>query len=220
MLLNDFVRTKSLSDTLFGILTNALSMEAALPAIHEHREADLSRDQRRAIAALLDSVWPREHETLDELIDVFFGAAHRNQPEGRSATQVGLRRFVVWEGNRAVAHAKTFQRTIFTDLGPIDVMALAGVCVAPTHRGSGLGVAISRKALAQVDWGDFSVSLFQTLVPGFYEKQGARVVHNPFINSKNKQDPDASPWADAHVMIYPRHYPWPDGVIDLNGSGY
>ena len=99
-------------------------------------------------------------------------------------------------------------------------MALSGVCVATTHRGRGLGEAVSRKALDRVDRGDFSLSLFQTPVPAFYARMGARKVDNRFVNSTHAPDPEAYPWIAEHVMIYPKHYPWPDGVIDINGPSY
>ena len=76
------------------------------------------------------------------------------------------------------------------------------------------------EAMQRVDQGEFPVSLFQTPKPGFYEKLGARKVNNRFVNSKNEQDPEADPWPAEHVMIYPTPYPWPEGVIDLNGPGY
>ena len=188
--------------------------------IHAHRDTELSREQVRAVVSLLKSIWPGEDKTLDEMIDAFFKATQRRQKEHRSDQGAGPLRFVIWQDNQAIAHANTFERTIVTAMGSMSVMALSGVCVALAHRGKGLGAAISRKAFERVDQGDFPVSLFQTPAPGFYEKMGARNVNNPFVNSRNTQDPDASPWHDVQVMIYPKQYRWPDGVVDLNGSGY
>ena len=191
-----------------------------MSTIHTYQYAELSSAQVRAVVTLLDSIWPSEGRTLDALTDTFFEAEQKRQQEHRSDQGAAPLRFVIWENKQAIAHATTFTRTIFAAEGPLGVMALAGVCVASTHRGKGLGAAISRKAFERVDQGIYPVSLFQTPVPGFYEKLGARRVNNTFVNSRNKQNPTASPWQDVFVMIYPKHYPWPEGVIDLNGSGY
>ena len=52
------------------------------------------------------------------------------------------------------------------------------------------------------------------------EKLGARCVSNRFVNSTNTEAPEANPWWDEHVMIFPDTYDWPDGTIDLPGPGY
>ena len=64
------------------------------------------------------------------------------------------------------------------------------------------------------------VVLFQTGVPEFYEKLGARCVSNRFVNSTNSAAPEANQWWNEHVMIYPNSFDWPDGTIDLLGPGY
>jgi predicted N-acetyltransferase YhbS len=128
--------------------------------------------------------------------------------------------FVVWDGGQAIAHARTFPRTIRSRSGDITLMGLAGVCVMPERRGEGLGRDVVRKAFERVDRGDFPVSLFQTTVPDFYTGLGAKAIANRFVNSRNTDDPEANPWWDPHIMIYPADAVWPDGTIDLNGSGY
>jgi GNAT superfamily N-acetyltransferase len=107
-----------------------------------------------------------------------------------------------------------------TEAGELPVMALSGVCVAEPFRGLGIGAALVRSAFERVDQGEFPVSLFQTTVPDFYRKLGAVAVDNVFRNSRNEADPEASPWGDEEIMIYPRHFDWPKGIIDLNGPGY
>ena len=79
---------------------------------------------------------------------------------------------------------------------------------------------IARSAFERVDSQLFPISLFQTGVPNFYLKLGARVIDNRFVNSKNKAAPNENPWWDTSVMIYPSSYEWTEGTIDLNGSGY
>ena len=188
--------------------------------IHEHRDSHLSRAQVRAIVSLTNSIWPNKTKTLDDLTDAILHAAQAHRRDPPIDPEVTPLRFVIWEDDRAIAHAKTFKRTIITPDGPLPVMALGGVCVAATHRGRGLGAAISRKAFERVQQGTFPLALFQTTVPAFYDRLGARTVDNRFVNSRNRQDPLASPWQDVSVMIYPNHYPWPGGMIDLNGPGY
>lgn len=132
--------------------------------------------------------------------------------------------FVVWDGNVALANAIVFKRTIATARGLLDVMALAAVCSSPARRGEGLGALVVSEAFKEVDSGRYPVSLFQTGVPGFYEKLGARAVDNVFVNSlyapSDRHGAPNAPWWEPHVMIYPAAYDWPEGKIDLLGAGY
>ncbi len=89
----------------------------------------------------------------------------------------------------------------------------------PSLQGQGLGKAVVQAALAPIDDGEFAVALFQTPVPGFYERLGARRVENVWVNSQSEQ-PTIYPWYDEFVMIYPVTYPWPAGTIDLNGPAF
>ena len=57
-------------------------------------------------------------------------------------------------------------------------------------------------------------------MPEFYARLGARIVDNRFVNSTHVEDPEAYPWLADDVMIYPKHHPWPAGVIDINGPSY
>ncbi len=143
-------------------------------------------------------------------------AAQNDTPE----TITG-RRFVIWEGDSIVAHARTFVRVVNAADAKIPVLALATVCSDPGQRGKGLGALITRKALElvqQVGWPD--VSLFQTTVPGFYEKLNCRIVGNRFVNRLNIENAEANPWRNDTVMVYPAEFSWPDGLIDLNGPDY
>ncbi len=149
-----------------------------MSTIYEYQDTDLSGEQVRAVVSLLNAVWPRPEKTVEDRIEAFVDAMQAPEREG-----IGHLRFVIWEGTQAIAHARTFERIAHTAAGPIAVMALSGVCVASTHRGQGLGAAMTRKAFERVDRGVFPVSLFQTLDPAFYEKLGARLVQNRFVNS-------------------------------------
>lgn len=189
-----------------------------LPPVQRLRIATMSPAQLRAVWELWHRVFPRPGVTLEQRLTQFLGS---------SLGSVG-ELFVVWEGATPVATACTFPREIRTPRGPLTVLALAGVCSVPERRGDGLGRAITRAAFADVDSGRYPVSLFQTNVPDFYAKLGARVVTNPFVNSRfDPNDPAQAgrgtreqPWWSTHAVIYPATYAWPDGEIDLQGLGY
>ncbi|MCL2701710.1 MAG: GNAT family N-acetyltransferase [Phycisphaerae bacterium] len=132
--------------------------------------------------------------------------------------------FLLRRDGQVVATSRFLPRRIYTQQGPLDVLALAGVKTHPEFRGLGLGSAVVRAALSHVDRGAFPVSLFQTGVPEFYEKLTCRHVTNPFTN-RLAADPaktpwSESPWWEAHAMIYPAAYPWPEGPIDLCGPAW
>ena len=182
--------------------------------LSEHTEKELTESQVWSIVTLDQSVWPSKDKTVDEIAAECMELARVD-----SAADSNSKRFVLWEDDQAVAHALTFEREIFTTGGSLKQMALAAVCVAESRRGEGLGARVTRKAFEQVDNGVWPVSVFQTPVPGFYEKLGGRIVDNEFVNSKNEEDPQTNPWWEA-VMIYPADFPWPVGQIDLNGGGY
>lgn len=182
-------------------------------SISRQRIADLSRRRTRAICQLYDRVWPQPGPTLAERCALLREAWN----------QSGREVFGVWAGDQPRALAMIFPRVVTTAVGRLRVLALAGVCSAPELRGGGLGAAVVRAAFAEVDEGRETVSLFQTSVPGFYAKLGARSVGNVFMNPQHRQGDKGSaaqPWWDSHVMIYPAAYRWPEGVVDLGGAGY
>lgn len=188
--------------------------------VWEYLDSDLTDGQIWAIARLMNEVWPSESRTLAEIVEAWRAEIGERKGGAVEDAQKQYARFVIWEGEKAIAHASTFPRQIYTPQGAITVMGLGGVCVDANRRGEGLGAAVMRPAFERVDRGLFPLSLYQTGVPGFYEKLGAKLVYNQFINSKNSDDPQKNPWWDTHVMIYPAHYEWADGTIDLNGFGY
>lgn len=59
--------------------------------------------------------------------------------------------------------------------------------------------------------------LFETAIPAFYEKLGARqLAKDLVINSTG----DGVAFEDDFVMVFPESRPWPKGTIDLRGPGY
>ena len=180
--------------------------------VSKHVDWELTEDQALAIVTLVNGIWPSEDKTIQEMVLDLLTRSPKIDCDSV--------RYVIWDGDQAVVHARTFARRILTPEGAIEEMALAGVCVHPNCRGGGLGAMIARSAFERVDNQLFPISLFQTGVPDFYLKLGARVIDNRFVNSKNKAAPNENPWWDTHVMIYPSSYGWTEGTIDLNGPGY
>ena len=187
--------------------------------ITAHHDTDLSREEIVAVVSLVYSFWPSKDKTIAELVEAFPSISKQYRASYPQIRHPSLR-YVVWDKDKAVGHALTFERPVITSAGEIPVMALSGVCVLPAYRGRGLGAEIVRRTFARIHGGEFDVSLFQTTIPAFYEKLGATLVTNRFVNSRNENHPDANPWHDERVMMYPRGYSWPQGPIDLNGPGY
>ncbi len=179
-------------------------------------ENELTRPTAAEIVDLMNSVWPSPEKTAAELIRQTMEAAQKADDSVESQKT----RYIVWDGGRVVAHARTFVRSIAFEGGQLDVLALANVCTAHDCRGLGLGKAVVSRALKKREQLGLSVCLFQTGVVGFYKKFGGRQVDNRFINSRNREDPQSNPWWDEAVMIVPAGAKWPDGTIDLGGDGY
>lgn len=180
-----------------------------------HRDADLSPPEIEAIVRLVAGVWPSKDKTFADRLRQFTSWVKENRRTGLEVVSL-----VVWDGKHAIAHARTFPRKIHTQSGALTIMGLAGVCVSPGRRREGLGKSVVMKAFERVDNGAFVVSLFQTGVPDFYRKLGARLVANQFVNRLNSENPNANPWWDPNIMIYPADARWPAGIIDLNGPAY
>lgn len=183
--------------------------------IQEIADSDLTEPIALQIATLAKRSF-ESSRTLEERLDEMMNVKDRDDPEF-----VTGRRYLKWHGEQLVAHARTFIRKVFVEEQLIQVLALATVCSDPDLRGKGLGAEVTRAAfqlVGQTDWP--GVSLFQTPVPKFYEKLNSRTVDNRFVNRLNEKDPDANPWRDDIIMIYPSEYEWPAGIVNLNGPDY
>ncbi len=174
--------------------------------------AELSHARLREICELTSSIWPPKGEwpSLETLVERYVGDR-----------TLSLRRAVmVFDKERLVGHAHVFDREIIAGSRPVNNLALGGVCVRPEYRGKGAGALAVRGAFELIDDGRFACSVFQTRVPGFYEKLGCREVGNVFVNLRSAEKPHERPWWDPHVMVYPADFGLGDGVIDLNGPAY
>lgn len=185
-------------------------------------------DNHEVESVLESQVAPADREALKQLSQVVYPPellATIHVPESKPEPEIDWpvaqwpRRFLVRDGERIIATSCFLPRRIHTAQGPLDVLALASVKTHPDVRGRGLGRAVVQAALAYVDSGVFGVSLFQTGVPDFYRKLGCRLVNNRFTNSRGA-DPQAVPWWENNIMIYPASYSWPQGDIDLAGPAW
>jgi len=198
---------------------DAYDIRSNVPSVTHHQANQLSREQIASISHLIALSFPDPARTLHDRIAKC----------ERVCSDRSLEVFAIWEGGGVLAHAAVFPREIATEDGPFRVQALAAVCTHPGHRGEGWGRAVVAAAFAQVDAGLYPLSLFQTGVPAFYAKLGARTVHNPFVDSRYEPPAEGdrarhgtrdAPWWNPHVMIYPAAFAWPEGTIDLLGPGY
>lgn len=169
--------------------------------------ADLTAIQLREIFTLKQQVWPKGAPDINGAIKRFLDS---ERPEIE-------RHVLVIEEGALRGYAKFSTRFVTIGSKIVHNMALASVCVDPNYRGAGVGSRMVRNAFGHVDNGTFDCSFFQTGVPGFYEKLGARRVVNRFYNSLNG---DENPWWDPYVMLYPASYPLSGEPIDLMGKGY
>ena len=182
--------------------------------LHTYPPEELTPDQRRALFDLFWHIWPGK--------EPYEVAKTKFDPLGQQKWEASLdyHRFMIWDGDKAVAQAGFFARQIITTEGPILIGALSGVCTHEDYRKRGYGQKIVQAAFGLVDEGIFPVALFMTAVEPFYERLGARVVKNEWINTRNLAQPNEDPWPEEEKMIYPANYPWPEGQIDLNGPAY
>lgn len=178
------------------------------------RPGELSGADRRRCETLSAAVWPRHTQRSNRPEFASAPPPQEHWPEPQRP-----RVFLVRRDGVIVAKARMLPRRIATETGSLVVGALAGVLCDPDHRGRGYGTAVVRAAFGRIDDGAFDCAFFQTAVPGFYEKLGARRVHNRLVNSRATH-PHARPFWEDFAMVYPADFPWPDGTIDTLGPGW
>jgi len=127
---------------------------------------------------------------------------------------------LVYEGDELVAQSESFPRTILTDEGAVEILALAGVLSHPDYRGRGLGRRVIEPVFGRIDSGEFPFCFFQTPVPEFYDYLGCVSVEDTFFNGHLKSRREEALFWEDHVMVYPSDRPWFKGPIDLNGPAY
>lgn len=182
------------------------------------RLTEIREDVALAAGTLLDKVWPKPDRGPVERAEQL----KRYGQDYSGPEDEGPISHLIWDDKQVIAHALTFCRRVKTSGGEIPVLALAMVGSDPTYRGQGLGAAVANAALARVDGRTFPFCVFQTsfAVQPFYERLGAALVENRIYNSLSESDPKANPFWHDVVMRYPAEGDWPEGDIDLVGSGY
>ena len=171
----------------------------------------VSPDLRREIVVLQNLVWPSKEQSLEQRIEK---ALAETTPNTDVKSQVIWH--VVRDGSRLLAICQSFRRVVATEAGQrFPVLAIASVVAHPEFRGRGHAKAAVRTAWTRLS-PEFPASFFQTGVPGFYERIGARRVSNRIYDSTGA---DCAFW-EPHAMIYPANAPWPHEAIDLLGRGW
>jgi hypothetical protein len=171
-------------------------------------QGNISHSDKISIVELVRSIWPSkdgvEHSPEEE-IELFFA----NRPEEHH---------IILKCNHILCgYARVFLREIMIGDNVYRNCALACVCVNESHRMNGYGHRIVRRAFELVDMKHYDCSLFQTGVPEFYQKLGARVINNTCVNSL---DDNSNPWWDKFIMIYPSFVETENCIIDIKGKGY
>ncbi len=179
-------------------------------------------EQLRDFWELWNRIWPnKEGKDAATLAQAYWESAIAS---GEGAAEGLVFHWAEVHG-QLIALARSFQREIrFEASGrSCPVLALAGVCCAPERRASGWGRTVVEDAFQRMreEPERFALCLFQTGVPGFYEKLGCRVVANDFVNRRAEPDANPWPWWDDWVMIHPADaIEWEDGRVDMQGPGY
>ena len=170
----------------------------------------VSPELRREIATLTRLVWPST-QTLDQQIE---NRCREDERDCDAMSQV--RWHLVHDEGKLVAMSRTFRRVVATESGQhFPVLALANVCVHPEFRGRSHGRQAVQMAWARLS-AELPLSFYQSGVPAFYERLGARLVPNRIYDSTGA---DCAFW-EPHAMIYPANASWPGEAIDLLGRGW
>lgn len=167
---------------------------------------------KRACASIWEQVWPSaDGPDMDTRLQ---------RIEDSSSRTSELRWHLLFDDEEVVATARTFRHAVGFGEDPRtataqSVIALASVCTDPARRGEGLGEAVALEALARAS--EDVPALFQTGVPEFYEKLGARRITNPISTSLE----GARGFHEPEAMIFPADAPWDDDApIDLRIAGW
>jgi predicted N-acetyltransferase YhbS len=166
----------------------------------------LSPEEIEAILATRHLVWPEAGMTLHSYLE---------KRKIRPQQQV----YLIREEGHVVAHAETFERILLSEERSLMVGCLSSVFVAPDRQQHGLGRKLMQRVFDDTRRSEWVALLWQTTVPDFYLRLGAVLVQNHFIN-RSSSTPEANPWEEEHVMIYPNRGVWPQGIIDLNGRAF
>lgn len=184
----------------------------------------LSWELSLAAATMINAVWPKDDVSLEDYARIL----RNERPHPYVQDVPEAKRIVFWEEEagsvRVLAHAYSFARvvTCLANSQSYRLLALASVCVSPEARGRGLGRDAVQEVFKRVSTEDFHGSLFQTGIPAFYEKLGAKQVRHEWINTVPVASERYAKWWEPAIMIWPATAAWPhDGTtLDLNGPAF
>ncbi len=176
------------------------------------KRKELCLADARAVSHLTMLTWPGATDSLDQRAESLLQRSAR-APEDELV-------FLVEHDGSAYATAMIITRQIQIENNSMQVLGLAGVCSHPDVRGKGFGRLVIEAAFKTVKESG-GILLFQCneTVRPLYEKLGAVVVHNRFMNS-HADAPNENPLWDPFAMIYPADITWPAGVVDLCGRAW
>ena len=167
---------------------------------------DLDEATTNLCISLWHLIWPNDTNTLER--------AKRMSSEAKFLHSHHVHLLI--EKGSLLTLARSFRQRILLGGNEMDILAIAGVCTHPSQRGLGLGKLVVQEAWKQLKSTD-DLSLFQTEMPGFYVKLGARLINNTIISSKK----GTRPFWNSYVMIYPNSLVWEDSMqVDLLGDGW
>ena len=127
-------------------------------------------------------------------------------------------RFLVWEGDRLVAHVGVMERTIRVGGQPLHVAGVYSVMTRPADRGKGYASAALREAATfmKEQLGEAAHGLLVCIderLP-FYSRLGWQRVDAPV----SFDQPGGRQVNEINTMVLPlRGEPWPAGDVDLRG---
>lgn len=177
----------------------------------EKTENELSDKEILTIEKLIFTTWPPPDGQV--MSDKALLEDFHKRPPGKTS-------YLLQKNEDLVGYAETFLREIHTEKGPLLVNGLGAVCVSKKYRGQGLGAKIVQYIFEKIALSKVPICLFQTAVPGFYERLNCKQIKNTFFNSSNRKNPEDDPFWDPFRMVFPVDYDWPEGKIDLNGKGF
>ncbi|MGD0339477.1 MAG: GNAT family N-acetyltransferase [Bacteroidota bacterium] len=180
--------------------------------IHILDKKTLPDEALHSIIDLVIQIWPSKNG-IDNI-------AERTKSYMKENSTHFNKVILLWEDHTVAGHAEIFDREIFSNNRKIRNMALGGVCVRPSYRGKDFGKIVVQKVFHYIDIGQFECSVFQTNIPQFYDKLGAKIIYNKFFNSQNKGNDITIPDWGPYIMVYPKEYAFDNFDIDLNGNGY
>jgi len=159
------------------------------------------------IVSIIDNAWP-QGISIEDLIEQF---------KKKQKSRENFISFVIRNNGIIISHAGFFTRFIEISGKKEKVGCLAAVTTSPDFRNKGYGSKLVTTIFEGMHEYKIRMIFFQTTIPEFYVKFGAKEIHNQFVISKQERK---SPWWDDHAMVFPKSIDLMDYEINLCGAGY